>query len=95
MGGTGQIVDAMPSRKGPNSKYDWEVIADGNVRMMVRGEDFKSTLEGFRSTVHAHAIREDIAVRTHSGWTSTDDGGRVRALWLQFFPGRSYGNQPD
>lgn len=95
MSGTGQVVDEMPSRKGPNSKYDWEVIADGNVRKMVRGDDFSSTVEGFRSTVLAHASAEGIAVRTHAGWTTTDDGEKIRALWLQFYPGRKYGDVPN
>jgi len=94
MAGTGEVVEEMPTRKGPNSIYDWDVIADGSIRKMVRNVDFFSTTEGFRSTVLAFAKRENVAVRTSSGWTRSDDGESVRALWLQFYPGREYGQGP-
>ena len=68
-----KIVDEMPGRSRA-SKYQWDEWFDGNVWLLIPGEDFESSVEGFRSSAHNAAKRMGYELST----TVRDD-----AVYLQ------------
>ena len=58
-----KIVDEMPGRNRA-SKFPWEEWFDGNVWMLEPGEDFTSSVEGFRSTAHNAAKNMGYVITT-------------------------------
>ena len=58
-----KIVDEMPGRSRA-SKFPWDEWFDGQVWLLVPGEDFESSVEGFRSSAHNAAKRMGFNLST-------------------------------
>ena len=73
-----KIVDEMPGRNRA-SKYQWDDWFNGEVWLLVGGEDgdFTSSVEGFRSSAHNAAKRMGCTINT----VVKDDGVYLQAIW--------------
>lgn len=47
---------------GRKSKYNWQEMTDGNVRIAVRGEDYSGKDESFMNSLYAYARKNNLAV---------------------------------
>lgn len=86
----GEIVPEMPQKR-RRTKYDWDSLADGQARRLERGVHFRSTVEGMRSTLVAHAKRADIAVLIVIPplFNEARDSPDLH-IFVQFFPERRF-----
>lgn len=59
-------IDAMPRRKGRARKgtYAWDKWLNGEVWVLVQGEDFTGTLAGMRSGAYSAAHRRGLGLST-------------------------------
>lgn len=48
--------------RGRPQKYPWEEWADGQKRILTRGEDFTTTVESMRSRVYGYADTNNLRV---------------------------------
>lgn len=59
-----KIVDEFPSGNTRTPQYPYEDWFDGQIWALEKGEDFKTSVEGLRSSVHNAAKRMNIRVQT-------------------------------
>jgi hypothetical protein len=76
-----KILDAFPEEK-RRSKYDWDEWLDGKVRLLRRGEHYKTSTPTMRAVASSAAKKRDMRLRTKG--TKDDDG--CEALVIQALP---------
>jgi hypothetical protein len=59
-----QTVTAFPNGGRRSNKYPYDEWLDGQIWLLVRGEDYDISPEGMRASIHNHAKREGIKVKT-------------------------------
>jgi len=61
-----EIVDVFDFRKGLGRKeaYPWDDWADGQVRKLTRGVDFRAEVSSFQNAAYAWARRHDLVAAT-------------------------------
>ena len=73
------LQEGLPERRTRRSKFDFSDWADGQAWKFVKGDDYKSTTDTFRSSVRRWAKDNgyDVELRPYPGF---DDEGRELAL---------------
>lgn len=59
-----RLDDQLAHRLGRPTLYPWEQWADGAAWRIVRGDDFKVSVESMRSALWSHAQRNSLRVAT-------------------------------
>lgn len=89
----GDPLKELPSIK-HKSKYDWPALMDGTPWRLVKGQHFKTSVEGMRANLIGKAKSDDTAMVAFLGTLVEDEPLPNRTIYVQYFPGRKYKQGP-
>ena len=58
-----KVIKEIPEELNNRSRFDWDVILDGQLWQMEQGVDFQTDATAFGSTVRSAAARRGIGVK--------------------------------
>ena len=58
-----RILKTMPDGNQKREDYQWDVIFDGNPRLLEKGVDFTCTPRGFKASAYSAAARRGITIK--------------------------------
>tara|TARA_R100000808_G_scaffold20490_1_gene44297 strand:+ start:4092 stop:4313 length:222 start_codon:yes stop_codon:yes gene_type:complete len=58
-----RILETMPDTKQKREEYQWDVIFDGNPRLLEKGVDYNCSDRGFKASAYSAAARRGITIK--------------------------------
>jgi hypothetical protein len=72
-------INEWPGRPPKHESYPWDKWMDGQIHILVEGEDYTVSESSMRSAIHNHARRAGVKARV------TALRGDITALGVQFY----------